>query len=438
MPPTSNLERISETKVTLEVTVEADQVQREWDRMFQNHASKVRIPGFRTGKAPRKIVERYVPRDAVGKEVLDKLVPDTYQEVVKENQLRPITFPSFEIKQFQEGLPFIYKATLEVRPEIPVEQYKGLQVSVPKEEVTDQQESDALEQLRERAGKWISVEGRSVQEGDLAVLDYKGTVNGETFPGGEGEGLQLEIVPDKSVFPELTQALIGMLPNEKKDIRAVLPAPFGPDWAGKEADFVATLKELKEKSLPQLDDEFARDLGGFETLEALKAEVRRRLEAALREKEHSHVAVKLLEQLSQSLAFPLPESLVQTRKNQIEKDLNSFLASRGIRADTYKDDAARLEAFKEDIQKEAEKKVKEDLLLDEIAKREGLSVANEDINAELVRISQATGQSPARLVQFFESQGTFPYLVDSLLKKKALDFLVNHAEINHEEGVSAT
>ena len=276
----STVERLANNQVVLEVEVGQDQVEAAIDRASRRLAQQIKIPGFRPGRAPRSVIEMRVGREVLYQEALDDLIPEVYSQALKENDLVPIDAPELDILDMEDGKPLRFKATIDVKPEVTLGEYKGLEVTKQVARVPNADVERVLETMRERFAELASVEKDGIEQGDFAVIDFTGYIDGQPFPGGAAQGYTLE-VGGGSFIPGFEEQLVGAKVDEVRQIVVIFPEDYrAEDLAGKEARFEVKVHEIKEKRYPALNDDFAKDVGDFQTLLELRADIRKRLEDA--------------------------------------------------------------------------------------------------------------------------------------------------------------
>ncbi|MEM5768515.1 MAG: trigger factor, partial [Bacillota bacterium] len=269
-----NAEKIDKYSTVLEIEVDAAEVNRAFDRAFQKLAQKVNVPGFRKGKAPRKVLETRLGKEAVAQEAMDFVLPETYGAALQEVNLVPVDRPKLDLSELEENKSFSYKATVIGKPEVKLGEYKGIKVEKPVHAITDEMILEELAGLQQRHAKVVVMEGAALNNGDFAILDFEGFIDGEAFKGGKAESYPLEI-GSGSFIPGFEEQLIGAKAGEQRIVKTPFPADyFVPDLAGKEAEFHVTVKDVKRKESPALDDDFAKEASEFATLEELKADVK--------------------------------------------------------------------------------------------------------------------------------------------------------------------
>ncbi len=424
------MEKIEKNVVTLEIEVEPEKTAKGWEQAFLKVSKTVSIPGFRKGKAPRTIIERHVGKDYINEEALNLIVPEAYMDAVKENGIEPIDKPRFEVVQIEEGKPVIFKATVEVKPEVELGQYIGLEVKRQESEVTDVEVNAELENLRMRHAQLVSLDEGPAELKDIAVIDYEGFIDGTAFPGGAGTDHSLEL-GSGSFIPGFEEQLVGAKVGETKEVRVTFPNDYhSAQLAGKEANFKVTVKAVKRKELADLDDEFAKDVSEFETLEELKNNILNRLKEAAREQAANRMKDELVEKAVQTSQVEVPEIMIQQKTDFMIESFTRKLSMQGLNFDDYlKYTNTNLEDIRADYRQRAEKAVKIDLVLDAIADREKIEASEAEIDARAAEMAAHYNSEPEVFKQWLENSGNLENLKKSIIIDKTVDFLQEKAEV---------
>ena len=424
----TNVEEISAIKKKVNVEVPGDQVTKEVDSFYEDLRKKANIKGFRPGKAPRSILERHF-KDYVKTEVMQKLIQDTYPKALSESNLHAVSNPLIDPGEFKTGKPFFYSATVEIKPEIKVEGYLGLNIEATKEGAKDEEVEERLKGLQNLHAnlKAISDE-RPIQTGDYVVIDYSARMGGRPLEEGKGTDFAVEVGSGRFI-PALEEKLIGLRPEEEKEIEVSFPKDYGfSKWAGKTILFRVKIKEVKEKVLPFLDDEFAKDLGGYSSLEELKAqlkgEIEREKELALEQK----LKDQMVDQLIRATPFEIPESLEEEQVKAMVSDIKSRLSTQGLDIEKI---GLKEEKLREDYREPAKKQVRTFLILEKIASQEGITVSDEEVEKRLKEVSERAHQKFEVVKGYYEKNGLVPELRVGILTNKTLDFLLQKANIKH-------
>lgn len=421
------LEKKEKNLVQLEVRVDPQQAEKAYDRAYRQVSKEVRIPGFRPGKAPRTLVERTVGVDYLKKTALEKfLLPEAYPVAVEESKIEPIADPQFELVSFDTGEDVVFKATVEVRPEVKLGTYVGLTVSAPPAEVLDSDVEHQLTHLREGRGTLVEVE-RPVQMGDSVVADFVGRIDGEEFEGGKAADYAMEVAPGRFI-EGFVEAMVGMTAGETKSAELQFPADYpNAELAGKPVVFELAVKAIKEKQLPELDEAFAKTQG-VDSVEALREKVKTELAAQREESRDIELRKQVIEKVVEGVEVEVPESMIQREVQFLLQQQANMLAQQGIdpnRVFTQENIAG----WRERTRPDAEKRIKTSLTLGEIARKEGILPTTEEIEEALVEYAQNYGVEPAQFRAQVIQNGAWPQIADEVLSNKIIEWLFEQAKV---------
>lgn len=421
-------EKVEKSTVVLEVEVEPEKFSQAVDQAYKKIVKKVNIPGFRKGKAPRIILERYVGKKALYDEAVEILVPDAYLNAVEDSGIEPVSQPELELVQVEEGKPLVFKARVVVKPEVKLGQYTGLEIAEPDKEVSGQDVQKELERLQNRHAKLVTLEEGSVQKGDLAVIDFEGKLDGVPFEGGTANDYTLEI-GSGSFIPGFEDEIVGMTINETRDINVTFPQDYGrEDLAGKPAVFTVTVKAIKRKELAALDDEFAKDVSEFDTLEELRADLANKLKQAAEERAKAQVRREVITKAVENAEVEIPEEMISNRMEEMIKNMEHRLSGQGISLDKYLTFTnSNMDDLKERVRPDAEQSVRQSLVLDAVAKAENLTVGDEEVAEEINRMSGEMKQDPEVIRKILEGQNQVDFIKESILRDKTVEFLAGKA-----------
>jgi trigger factor len=424
----ANVEEISSIKKKVSIEIPEDQVTQEVESFYKDVGKKAKIKGFRPGKVPRNILERYF-KDYVKAEVIQKLIEETYPKALSEADLHPVSPPVIDPGEFEVGKPFQYSAVLEVKPEVKLEGYTGLKIEGKKEEVKDEEVEGRLKALQNLHANLKTIsEARPIQAGDYVIVDYEASMGGKPLEGGKAIDFTVEVGSGQFI-PAFEEKLIGLKPEEEKEIEVSFPEDYGyQKWAGKTISFHVKIKEIKEKILPPLDDEFAKDLGDYSSFEELKAKLKGEIE---KEKElglERQLKDQVMDQLLEANPFEVPESLVEEQTKTLVSDTKLRLAAQGV---DLKNLGLSEEKFQEDYKAMAQKQVKTFLILEKIADQEGIAVTDEEADDRLREMSERMHQKFDVVKRYYEKNGLLPEVKAGIIRDKTLNFLLEKASINY-------
>lgn len=421
------VEEISPIKKKLTVEVEADQTKMEWESVAKTFNKKAKLKGFRPGKIPVTVLAKfYGPQ--IEEETVSRIINRTYPEALKETGVMPVDLPKLDYPAVDKEAPFIYQATIEIKPEIPIPEYKGLELKKTLVQITDEDVEKRLEAIRMSHGELVTLqEERSLKKGDFAVIDYQSFLDGNEMPGGSAQNYDLEVGAD-FLNPEFEKELVGMQKENDKEFDIDFPEDFGNTaLAGKKVHYKVHLQGIKERHLPELDDSFVRNLGNeLSSLEDLRKKIREDLEKEENRKGDLKLKEDLVDSLLSKTEFEVPEALVNREIQQMMMRIEQDLSRQGLSWEKAGLEPSRLmERFRPPAQKMARKK----LILEKIAQLESLSVSQEEIEAELGRIAANVNQSVNLVREIYNKNNLLPDMSQQLLEEKTLNFLQEHATI---------
>ena len=415
-------------QVTLTIEVVAAEINKAVEQACKRLANRVSIPGFRKGKAPRMIVERHVGKDAVLQEAFDIVAPKALSKAFDEQKIDPVTRPNVDIEPLEEGKDLVFKATVTPRPEVQLGDYKGL--NVPKNEVniTDEDVEKQLKTFQDRQGKLVDApEGAEVKDGDFTTLDFKGFVDGEAFDGGEGKDYPLQI-GSNSFIPGFEDQLVGAKIGEERDVNVKFPEEYHPkELAGKNATFKCTIRSIKTKELPAIDDELAKKVSKFETLDELKADIRKNLEENAERTAENDQKSAAIEMATNNITVDIPAVMIDNRVTAMIQEMAMRLEQQGMKLEQYLQYAGTdIAKLREQYRETAEKNVKTDLMLEEVAKAEDIKVEAKDLDEEVAAMAAAYGATPQQVQKIIKEQGRIGDLAASVLRKKTAQFIIDN------------
>jgi trigger factor len=423
----SNVEPLEGNKVKVSVEVDEVEFDKAIDAAFRKIARQTRIPGFRPGKAPRRILEARLGADVAREEALRDSLPDYYIKALEEQDVDAIAAPEIEITSGQESGPVQFEAVVEIRPQVSVAGYQGLRISVPSPEVTDEEVDRQLDRLREQFGELQTV-SRPARDGDHVLIDLKGYQHSEQIEGLTADDFLYEL-GSGSVVPELDQELRGKKTGDILKFTAAVPGQE------EEVGFQVLVKEVKEKLLPDVTDDWASDASEFETVDELRDDIRTRLGAVKKMQAQLSVRSQAVDAVVELVAEDMPEPLINEEMQRRLHELSHRLAAQGADLAQYLQATGQsAEEFQTDLREAAITAVKADLALRAVADAEDLEATDEEVDAEIERIAQAAGQKPAAVRKQLDRNDQLPAVRSDIRKGKALAWLTDHVEIADEEG----
>ena len=416
--------------VTFTMDIDGKEFKKAINEAYNKNKHYFSVPGFRKGRVPRQIIELNYGKEIFHEEALNSILPKIYEDAVDELGLDPVDMPEIEVKdEIQLGKDFVVTATVVVKPEVKLGDYKALEIEEVKAEVTEEDLEDEIKGVQEMNARIVPVEDRKSEMGDIVDIDFKGYVNEEAFPGGEAEHYELEL-GSASFIPGFEDQLVGKEKGEEVEVKVTFPEDYGQeDLAGKEAKFMVTINEIKVKELPELDDEFVKDISEFDTMEEYKEDVRKNLVEKEEENAKNMNINNIVDKLVEDAEMELPEVMVEA---QVESEINDFgyrLQMQGITLDQYMQLTGNtLDGFKLEVRPVAEKRVRANLVIDAIAKAESIEATDEDVDRELDKIAAQYNQDDVEKFKEDMKKGNLDYLYEGITREKTIDFILENVK----------
>ncbi|KIL46239.1 trigger factor [Jeotgalibacillus campisalis] len=413
----------------LTVEVDTETVNKGLDDAFKKVVKQINVPGFRKGKMPRQMFEKRFGVESLYQDALDLILPEAYASAVDEAGIQPVDRPEIDVEQMEKGKVLIFTAKVIVKPEVKLGEYKGLEVEKLETEVTEDDVAAELKTLQERQAELVVKEEGAIEDGDTVTMDFEGFVNGEAFEGGQAENYSLEI-GSGSFIPGFEEQLVGLSAGEEKEVDVSFPEEYhAEELAGKPAVFKVKVHEIKAKELPALNDEFAKETDDeeIETLDQLKEKTRARLEEEKKNNAEAALRDSLLEQASQNAEIEVPEAMITTEVDRMLQEFEQRLSSQGMNLELYFQFSGQdEEALRAQMKEDASKRVRTNLTLEAIAEAENITVTEEDVEAELSKMTEQFGMSVEQIKTALG--GSTEVLENDLKMQKAIDFLVDNSQ----------
>ncbi|PAD39070.1 trigger factor [Terribacillus sp. 7520-G] len=412
----------------LTITLSPEELDTALDQAFQKVVKQVQVPGFRKGRVPRKIFEQRFGVESLYQDAIDIVLPQAYMNAVEETGIEPVAQPDVDLEQIEKGKELIFKATVTVKPEVELGDYKGLEVEAEDTTVTDEDVEKEIEALRNRQAELVVKEEGTVEEGDTVVIDFEGFTDGEAFEGGKAENHSLEI-GSGSFIPGFEEQLVGKEAGSESDISVTFPEEYhAAELAGKEAVFKVKIHEIKAKELPELDDEFAKDVDEeVESLDALREKTKNRLQEEKTNAAENNKREQLINQATDNAKVDIPEAMVDTELDRMVREFEQRLQMQGMTLEMYQQFSGQDEAaLREQMKEDAGKRVKTNLTLEAIAKAENVEVTDEDVVAELEKMAEMYQTDKEQLTAMLG--GNTDAIKDDLKFQKAIDVLVDNSK----------
>ena len=414
-------------EVKLELTVEAAKFDEAMKKVYFKSAKYFNIPGFRKGKAPMNIVEKYYGKEIFYEDAFNDVAQEALEEAVKENKIEVVSRPDIDVTQIGKGQDLIFTAVFQVKPEAELGKYKGIEVKKIEYNVTDEDINHELSHMQEHNARLINIEDRPVEKGDITVIDFEGFVDGKAFEGGKAENHELEIGSNTFIHGFEDQ-IIGMKIDEEKDINVKFPDEyFSKDLAGKDATFKVKLHEIKKKELPELDDEFAKDTSEFDTLEELKKSIKDKMEKENEQKQKYETEEEVIKAVCEDMKVDIPSGMIETETENMLKDIETRLSYQGLKLDQY---LKMLGKTKEEMQKEYEPQaieaIKSRLMIEAVIKAEKIEATDDEIEEKMKEMAKNYGKENDE--EFMKNENVANYIKEGIKSEKAVDFLVKNAK----------
>lgn len=423
------MEDIEKNVVQLEIEVEAAKFEEGMQKSFAKNASKFNVPGFRKGKAPRNIVERYYGEQALYDDAINIVCSEAYDLAIDENNIHPVDRPEIDILQIGSNQNLIFTAKVTVKPEVELGAYMGIEVKKAEAVVTDEDIEKELQKIVEKNSRLVSVSDRPVQDGDTAIIDFEGFIDGVPFEGGKGTDYSL-VIGSGSFIPGFEDQLIGKNIGEDVDVNVSFPEDYGKDeLSGKPALFKVAVKEIKYKELPTIDDEFVKDISEFDTLDEYKTDLRNKLEEAAKHKAQHEDENNVIKQIAENATVDIPEVMVQKQIDAMVKDFDMRLRYQGLELGKYLEIMGMdYEGFRGQFAQRAEDEVKVQLVVEKICQIEDVKASDEDADAEIQKMAEAYKQSAEELKKTLKPDD-MDYIKKDIAFRNTIKLLVDNAKL---------
>lgn len=425
------LDKKEGNKVSFNVEITEENFKKAVQQAYVKNRGSFNIPGFRKGKVPKQIIEINYGKEIFYEDAINILLPDAYEEAIDELKLDPVDRPEIDIDKIEAGQPINIKIQVDVKPEVKLGDYKSIELEKIEYNVTDEMVEEELNKMQEENARLIDASDREVKNGDLTTIDFAGFLDGQQFPGGTAEGHKLEI-GSESFIPGFEEQLIGKKKDEEVDVNVTFPEDYGQeDLAGKAVVFKVTIHDVKEKELPELDDEFAKDISEFDTIEEIKADIKEKLVKEFSEEERMQKENAVIEKLIEISEFEVPEGMIET---QLEDEVRQFdyrLRNQGLELDKYLEmTQGTIEDLKEQFRPTATKRVEGDLVLEAVVQAEKIEVTDEDIDKELEKMASIYKAEDLEEFKTDMKKGDLGFLKSGISNTKAIEILIESAKFN--------
>mgnify|MGYP000215842374 CR=1 FL=1 len=421
------VEKLENNMAKLTIEVPANDLEKALQSAYMKQKNKIAMPGFRKGKVPRQMIEKMYGPEIFYDDAANALIPKAYSEAYDECDLEIVSRPEINIVQIEKGKSFIFTADVATKPEVKLGEYKGLEVDKVSTRVTQKEVDAKIQEEAEKNAREVVVTDRPVADGDEVILDFEGFVDGEAFEGGKAEGYELEI-GSNTFIPGFEDQIVGMKAGEEKDVKVKFPDEyFSKDLAGKDATFKVKVNEIKKKELPELDDEFAKDVSEFDTLKELKASIKEKLEKENEERTKYETQDAAVKAVCDNTEIDIPSGMIDSEIDNMVNDMKSRLQYQGLTLENYLKMVGKTEQeFRKDYEEQAKEAVKSRLVIEAIVKAEKIEADEKDVNAKIEEMAKNYGREAKDLE---ENEALKNYIKGSLETEKAIEFVVKNAKI---------
>lgn len=422
------VEKLEHNMAKLTIEVPAEELEKALETAYQKNKNKISVPGFRKGKVPRNMIEKMYGPAIFYEDAANELIPDAYEKALDECEEEIVSAPKIDVTQIEKGKDFIFTAEVAVKPEVTLGKYKGIKVDEADLAVTEEEINAQIEKERENSARTISVEDRPVKDGDITTLDFEGFVDGVAFEGGKGTDYPLTI-GSGSFIPGFEEQLIGAELNKEVEVNVTFPEDYhAKDLAGKPATFKCKIKDIKEKELPELDDEFASEVSVFDTMAEYKEDVKKSLE--MKKADAAKIAKEeaVIDAVIEDAKMDIPDAMVETEQRQIIEEFSQRMRMQGLTMEQYMQFTGMTpQALMEQTKPQALKRIQSRLVLEAVAKAEDLKASEEDYAAEIKDMSEKYQMEEDKIKEMLGEKGK-KQVEEDLAIRKAVDFLVDNAK----------
>ena len=422
------VEKLEKNMAKLTIEADAEAFEKAVEKAYQKQKSRISVPGFRKGKVPRQMVERMYGKEVFYEEAANLLIPDAYDEALDACEEDIVSSPQIEVVQIESGKPFIFTATVALKPEVKLGKYKGVKVDKIDTAVTDEEIDEALNRERENNARTITVEDRPVKDGDMTILDFEGFVDGEAFDGGKGENYPLTI-GSGAFIPGFEEQLVGAEVGKEVEVKVTFPEDYQAEHLqGKEAVFKCTVKEIKEKELPELNDEFASDISEFDTLAEYREDVKKNLEEKKIKDAKNAKEEAALKAVVEDSEMEIPEAMLQTQQKQMVDEFAQRITMQGLSMEQYfQFTGTNYQQMTEQMKPQAEERIRTRLVLEAVAKAENIEATEEDYEEELKTMAEVY-QMEIDKVRDLMGEREKKSILQDLVVRKAAEFVAENAK----------
>ena len=423
-------------EVKLEITIEAEKFDNAIKKVYFQSAKYFNIPGFRKGKAPQNIVEKYYGKEIFYEDAFNEVVPSEYEKALNENKIDAVSKPEIDVITMEKGQDLVFTAIVQTKPEAKLKKYKGIEIEKIEYNVKESDVENELKDMQDKNSRLVTIDGRPAQNDDTAIIDFEGFVDGVPFDGGKGENYNL-VLGSHSFIEGFEDQVIGMKVGEEKEINVTFPKEyFSKNLAGMPATFKVKLNELKKKEFPELDDEFAKDVSEFDTLKELKQSIKEKLEKQFKDREKYEKEDAVVRELVKELEVDIPSGMIEMEVDNMMKDMEQRMSYQGLKMEQYLKMMNKTEEqFKKEYEPQALDAIKSRLAIEVVVKSEKIEATDEEIKAKIEEMAKNYGKEPKELE---ENVNVRDYIKNGIQNEKAMEFLVANSKEKKETKKEAT
>lgn len=420
-------EQQEKNSVKLTITVDAETFEKGVQKAYLKNVKKIALPGFRKGKAPRKIIEQYYGAGVFFEDAINFVCPEAYEEALKETGVEAVSRPEIDVVEIESGKDFVFTATVTTKPEVELGDYNAISVKKVTYRTTQKEIEAEIKKVQEQNARIIPVEDRAVKEGDLTVIDFEGFTDGVAFDGGKGTDYSLEI-GSGAFIPGFEDQLVGAEIGKEVEVNVTFPKDYhSEDLKGKKAMFKVTVKEIKEKQLPEINDEFVKDVSEFDTLDDYKKDIKEKIAKSNEQRGRQETENNVIDEVLKIATVEIPDCMIDTQLENIARDFDYRLSMQGLNLAKYLEmTGSNIDAFKEQFKEQAEKQVKTSLVLEAVAKAENVKATEKDIEAEMKKVAESYNMELDKVKDLFKDEER-KSLENELITQKTVDLLVKNA-----------
>ncbi|MDO4618307.1 MAG: trigger factor [Clostridia bacterium] len=422
-------EQVEKNLVKVVFEVSAEDFEAAIKKVYAKNAKKYSVPGFRKGKVPRSVIEKYYTEAVFYDDAINLVLPEAYENAIKEADLEPVARPDLDVDEIVSGKPVVFTALVTTKPEVKLGDYKGIEIEKIEHTVSDEDVDNEIENVRKRNARLIPVEDRAAENGDIATIDFEGFQDGKAFEGGKGEGFDLEL-GSGSFIPGFEEQLIGKNAGDDVEVNVTFPTEYhAADLAGKDAMFKVKIHELKVKEYPELDDNFADEVSEFETFAEYKADVKAKLEKKAEDQTKTETENAIVEKVCENAEVEIPAAMIEAQADNMIQDFAQRLQYQGMSLDMYMQyTGSTPEAFREGFKPQAEKQAKTMLVLEAVMKAENLDVTDEEVNDKIAEMAKMYNMEIDKLNEYM-NDAEKESIANDIKMSKTVDLLVNNAKV---------